>query len=146
MTPKTEMNGSFVNAMFDEEPGGRFKDGYVFRAEPDLASLQHDPVNGYWHCDIADRDKLTWTEKVYELFGVHPGTDVEREWAVARYSEVSRKSLERVRHFALNRKYGFILDAEIVPVGDSCRWIRVLAIPIVVGGRPVGLHGVKRAL
>ena len=140
------MSDSFVNAMFDEEPGGRFADGYVFRAAPDLASLQQDPVNGYWHCDIADDDKLTWTEKVYELFGVHPGTDVEREWAVARYSEVSRKSLERVRHFALNRKYGFILDAEIEPDGGPCRWIRVLAFPIVVDGRPVGLHGVKRAL
>ena len=146
MTGKTEMNGSFVHAMFDEEPGGKFRDGYVFRTAPDLATLQHDPANGYWHCDIAEHEKLTWSKKVYELFGVHPGTDVEREWAVARYSEASRKSLERVRHFALNRKYGFILDAEIAPEDEPNRWIRVLAVPIVANGRPVGLHGVKRAL
>jgi hypothetical protein len=140
------MNGSFVNAMFDEEPGGKFSDGYVFRTTPDLASLQRDPANGYWHCDIAEDDKLTWSHKVYELFGLPPGTAVERDWAVECYGEVSKKSLERVRHFALNRKFGFILDAEIEPDGGPSRWIRVLAFPIVADGRPVGLHGVKRAL
>ncbi len=140
------VNGSFVSAMFYEEPAGTFAEGYVFRSEPDLASLQQDRDNGYWHCDIADRDRLTWSEKTYELFGLPSGTSVEREWAVARYTEISRNSLERVRHFGLNRKFGFILDAEMEPQGGPSRWIRVLALPILADGRPVGLHGVKRAL
>jgi hypothetical protein len=137
---------TFVNAMFNEEPSGTFSDGYVFRTAPDLTSLKQHPDNGYWHCDIADHGNLTWSEKVYELFGLATGTPIAREWAVARYSEHSRSALEHVRTFGLNRDLGFILDAEILPEGAASRWIRVLAIPILADGRVVGLHGVKRAL
>jgi len=140
------MSGAFVNAMFYEEPAGTFSHGLVFRTAPDLTSVQRDPDNGYWHCDIADHESLTWSEKVYELFGLPAGTPIERDWAVARYSEQSRSVLERVRAFGLNRDLGFILDAEIIPEGAASRWIRVLAVPILVDRRVVGLHGVKRAL
>jgi hypothetical protein len=141
------MNGSFVNALFYDEPAGTFVDAYVFRSAPDLRSAQCDPENGYWHCDVADQDSLTWSDKVYELFGLPVGVLIEREWAVTRYSEHSRSALERVRTFGLKRDLGFILDAEIRPEGTTDnRWIRVLAVPILADGRVVGLHGLKRAL
>lgn len=146
MTSKAVNNGWFVNAMFREEPAGTFAGGYVFRTPPDLTSLQQDPENGYWCCDIADHERLTWSEKVYELFGLPAGTAVERDWAVARYSDASRRALEHVRTFGLKRNYGFILDAEITPEGLASRSIRVLAVPILAGRRVVRLHGVKRAL
>jgi hypothetical protein len=140
------MNGPVANLLFHEEPAGSFLEGHVFRAAPDLTGAEQDPASGYWHCDIANHDRLTWSEKVYELFGLAPGTPVDRDWAVARYSERSRAALERVRTFGLNRNFGFILDAEIRPEGAGQRWIRVLAIPISEGGRVVGLHGLKRVL
>ena len=89
------MDRSFVNALFYEEPAGTFSDGYVFRTEPDLTGAQQDPDNGYWHCDVADHDRLTWSEKVYELFGLPAGTPIERDWAVERYSEGIRLYRER---------------------------------------------------
>jgi len=140
------MQASFVNALFVEEPARAFADGYVFRTTPDMARARRDPDNGYWHCDVADQDSLTWTEKVYELFGLPVGATVDREWAVAQYSDQSREALARVRKFGLNRDFGFILDAEITPEGAAARWIRVLAVPILADGRVVALHGVKRAL
>jgi len=140
------MNGSVADALFNEEPPGTFLFGHVFRSAPDLTDAQQDPDSGYWHCDVADHDRLTWTEKVYELFGLPAGAPVEREWAVARYSEQSKDILQRVRSFALNRQFGFILDAAIKPEGERNRWIRVLAVPILADGRVVGLHGLKRAL
>ena len=146
MTSKDAINRPFVNAMFYEEPAGTFVDGYVFRTLPDLTSVQKDPDNGYWHCDIAHHEGLTWSEKVYELFGIRAGTPVERQWAVAHYSDRSRSALERVRTFGLKKDLGFILDAEITPEGMATRWIRVLAVPMLADGRVVGLHGVKRAL
>ena len=137
---------SFVNDLFYEEPIGTFQEGYVFRAEADLAGARKDPDNGYWACDIADGNKLTWSRKVYELFGLPSGAAVERDWAVARYSEQSRDTLERVRNYALRRDFGFILDAEIEQPGERARWIRVLAVPVTEDRRVVRLHGVKRPL
>lgn len=140
------MNASFVNRLFDEEPAGAFAEGHIFTSAPDLAGVREDPTNGYWHCNIADHEKLTWSDKVYELFGLPAGGPVEREWAVAHYAEGSRNALQRVRKYALSRGFGFLLDAAIDAGDDDERWIRVLAVPIHDGDRIVGLHGVKRAL
>jgi hypothetical protein len=139
-------NVSFVYALFDSEPAGTFVSGHVFRSAPDLTTAALDPRSGYWHCDIADHDRLTWSEKVYELFGLPAGAPIERDRAVAQYSEQSRSALEQIRNFALNRKFGFILDAAVRSKGASHRWIRVLAVPILFDGRIIGLHGLKRAI
>ena len=140
------MSGSLVSALFSDEPARTFSEGYVFTSAPDLTSAKRDPANGYWHCAIAEHDKLTWSEKVYELFGLPAGAQIERDWAVGRYTERSRNALERVRKYALSRDFGFILDAEIASSGSGGLWIRVLAVPIVSDGRVVALHGLKRAL
>ena len=135
-----------VEKLFYDEPAGAFAEGHVLRTAPNLTSAIDDPDNGYWHCDIADHDALTWSEKVYELFGLPAGAVIERDWAVARCTEHSRAALQRVRTLGLDRKLGFILDAEIQVDGLNSRWIRVLAVPITREGRVVGLHGLKRAL
>jgi hypothetical protein len=70
---------------------------------------------------------LTWTDKVYELFGLPVGAQVEREWAVTRYTEKSRDALKRVRKFGLSRNFGFILDARITPEGRASRSSRARA-------------------
>lgn len=142
------MKGSFVYSLFQEEPPGTFVDGHVFVIPPDVTGREQDPRAGYWRCDISHDDQLTWSEKVCSLFGLPAGSPVTRDWAVARYAEPSKAILERVRNYALNRKLGFILDAAIHPEGESKRWIRVLAVPILAkrSGRVVGLHGLKRPL
>ena len=140
------MEGALVNDLFYGEPAGAFSHGHIFVRAPELVSAQRDPDLGYWHCDIADHDRLTWSHKVYDLFGLPQGDPVQRDWALAHYSEHSRSALKKVRNYALGRKLGFILDAEINAEGDGSRWIRVLAVPIVEDNRVVGLHGLKRAL
>lgn len=140
------MQGSFVKGLFYSEPAGTFSQGHICVRAPDLTGAQGDPALGYWHCDIAHQDRLSWSEKVYDLFGLPRGAPIERDWAVARYSEHSRNALKKVRTYALGRKFGFILDAEICPEGADSRYIRVLAVPILAGNRVVGLHGLKRGL
>jgi len=140
------MNGSFVGKLFYEEPPGTFSRGHLLISAPDLTSAKNDPGLGYWFCDIADHERLTWSEKVYELFGLSAGAPITRDWAVACYGEASKNALERVRRYALSRGFGFILDAAITPAGGSSRRIRVLAVPIMAAGRVVGLHGLTRAL
>jgi hypothetical protein len=140
------LHGSFANALYDHEPAGAFAHGHLVINTPDVRGFENDPGAGYWRCDLTRQDRLTWSEKVRELFGVPTGLPVTRDWAVGRYAEPSRAALERVRTFALSRKLGFILDAQIAVEGAANRWIRVLAVPIVARGRIVGLHGLKRAL
>jgi hypothetical protein len=142
------MKGSFVNGLFQDEPAGTFAHGHVFVIAPDISGAEQDPAAGYWRCDVARQEELTWSEKVYSLFGLPDGTPVTRDWAVARYTEQSRAALDYVRTYALSRKLGFILDACIRPEGGGERWMRVLAVPILAkrSGRVVGLHGLKRPL
>jgi PAS domain-containing protein len=137
---------SFVHRLFLDEPAGAFSHGHIFVHAPDITDDQRDPEIGYWHCDIAHGDRLIWSDKVYELFGLPRGSAIDRDEAVARYSDVSRTALENVRTFAISRKLGFILDADISLGQGEIRWIRVLAIPILGRGRVVGVHGLKRAL
>ncbi len=142
------MKGSFTYSLFQKEPVGTFADGHVFVIAPDVSGAEQDPRAGYWRCDFAQDERLTWSEKVYALFGLPAGTPVMRDWAVERYTEPSKTALERVRKYALRRKLGFILDAAIRLEGGGNRWIRVLAVPILAKrrGRVVGLHGLKRSL
>jgi PAS domain-containing protein len=142
-------NSSLLLNLFHKEPAGRFALGYIFLSAqnlPDVAEKFAANEVGSWHCDLTDQDRLTWSERVYELFGFPAGSEVEREQAVARYEDHSRSVLDRVREFAIARKYGFILDAAIRPEGKANQWIRILAFPIIRDDRVVALHGVKRAL
>lgn len=133
--------------LFLSEPAGRFALGHVFSGgkgfvEPTSANEEI----GHWRCDITDDNRLTWSNEVYELFGIPAGTQVNRDEAVAHYSEQSKSVLDRLRAFAINRRCGFILDALISPDGSSNQWIRLIAFPILQAGRVVGLQGLKRAL
>ena len=142
------MKGSFVYSLFEGQPLGTFEEGYVFTIAPDIEAESERPDGGYWRCDIDEGDRLTWSKAVYSLFGMPPGSPVKRDWAVTRYTEPSRSTLERVRNYALNRKLGFILDSAIRAEAGGHRWIRVLAVPIVSKrtGKVVGLHGLTRPL
>ena len=140
------MDRSWVTELFYNEPAGTFAEGYLLQFMPDLTRAVDDPHNGYWHCNLANHDRLTWSEKVYELFGLPAGTTIEREWVVERYTEHSKKTLDEVRTTGIKRKMAFILDAEITPSGERTSWIRVLAVPILAAGQLIGLHGLKRAI
>ena len=135
--------------LFFREPPGRFALGYIFgpaTAAGGLADLLQHKEAAHWHCDIANDDALTWSDKVYEIFGLPKGGSVTREQAVQRYHDHSRGVLQRVRSYATSRKYGFLLDAEITTSREESKWIRIAALPILEEGRLVGLRGAKRVL
>ncbi|HEY6814017.1 MAG TPA: hypothetical protein VI168_00625 [Croceibacterium sp.] len=139
--------GLLADALFREAGVAPFRQGYVFRPDANpKAAGQGSADWGQWSCDLADHDRLRWSDKVYELFGLPVGAHVERAWAVGRYSVRSRSTLQRVREYALRHAFGFMLDAEIEPHGGRFRWIRMLAVPVFENGRITRLHGLKRAL
>lgn len=140
-------NDELLPTLFLSEPAGHFALGHVFNAVDGFAGPAEatDGV-GYWRCDIADGNRLTWSKEVYQLFDIPIGSQVERDQAVARYTDHSKSVLERLRAFAINHKCGFILDAAIAAGSTGNQWIRLIAFPILESGRVVGLQGLKRAL
>lgn len=142
-------NAPLLHQLFFTEPAGRFTLGQVYRSAEvfwNAGDFKLPDDTGIWRCDIKDNDRLTWSETVYEMFGMPVGALVPREEAVARYLEHSRNVLARLRGFAIEHGCSFVLDAAINPHGTGNDWIRVLAVPIVEDSRVVGLHGLKRML
>jgi hypothetical protein len=145
---KAAVSAPSLSSLFYDEAQGTFSEGFVFR--PGIEATMNGERNyglGHWDCDLSNKDKLTWSDEVYELFGIAPGTPLDREWVVGRYDSSSRSTLERIRSPAVKHGVGFILDAEITPDRGRPRWMRIFALPISdQQGETIRLTGVKRAL
>jgi PAS domain-containing protein len=123
---------------------GRLLDGAGISAvDPacDMRLLQRHGI-GHWRCDLAD-NSLTWSAEVHDLFGFPRNALVSRAEAAARYGELSRAAMERLRAYAIRHRRGFTLDAEILTAQSERRWMRLMAAPICEGGRVVALRGLK---
>ena len=98
---------------------------------------------GAWECDL-DTDLLTWTDGVFDIFGLPRGAPIRREDALELYSEDSRAEMELLRAEAIERRQGFTMDAKIVrPDGDR-RWMRITAGMMSRNGRFTRLYGMKQ--
>jgi len=133
------------------ERGSRFDLGLLFGPEAPggrgLASFgEESPVAqdiGRWSCDLAD-NSLTWTDPVFDLFGLPRDARLARDEIVALYREESRAAMERLRAYAIRHRRGFTIDVEIRTVGGCHRWMRLLAAPVCEGEHIVRLEGLKQ--
>lgn len=98
-------------------------------------------TSGLWECDLAT-ERLTWSDGVYDLFGLPRGGPVDRAATLAQYLPESRIEMECQRVAAILGKTGFTMDAQI-RVGDAVRWIRIVAYVESVDGAAVRLFGAK---
>ena len=118
------------------------------RSDAPVASEHHPELLaargiGLWECNLSD-NALSWTDGVFDLFGLPRGAVLARDEIAALYAEPSRATMERLRAYAIKHRRGFTLDAEIVPVNGPSRWMRLIAAPVCVGRQVVRLHGIKQ--
>lgn len=99
----------------------------------------------WWECDLS-RNKLTWSDEVYDIFGLPRGNPVSRDEAVTHYCEHSRAIMEGLRTYAIRHNQGFIVDAEMRPGHGQRRWMRLIAMPDCENGVVVGLRGLKQII
>jgi hypothetical protein len=135
-------------AFLSERPW-QFAFGHVFPLKGDIVLQGPElPENeiGYWRCDIAKNDRLSWTAATYHLFDLPLTAEVARNEVVGRYSAGSMAVLERVRAFSIGNSCGFLLDARMSASASGARNLRILSVPLVHEGRVVAIHGLKRAL
>ena len=137
--------------LFEQER--RFELGHAFDWPASAPVLVADTLSaelaeqgiGLWSCDLAD-NSLTWSDGVYDIFGLPRGATVRRAEAVRLYAEDSGAAMERLRAYAIKHRRGFTLDAELRPAQGGARWMRLVAVPVYDGLRAVRLHGVKRLI
>ncbi|WP_422057623.1 PAS domain-containing protein [Sphingomonas sp.] len=100
------------------------------------------PIQARWECDLGD-DSLSWSDGVYDLFGIERGTTVTRGAIVAMYSAESREELRRLRATAIAECGSFTFEAKIRRPDGQLRWIRVTADVEAEKGVARYLYGTK---
>ena len=109
----------------------------------DIVDADHDGPTGVWSCELRD-NRLSWSPAVHALFGIPKGEVLTRGLAVSCYGTHSRTAMEQLRAHAIRHQRGFTIDAMIrQPDGDK-RWMRLSALPVVIGGKVVRLCGTKQ--
>ncbi|WP_242526084.1 MULTISPECIES: diguanylate cyclase domain-containing protein [Sphingomonadaceae] len=98
---------------------------------------------GAWACDLATQE-LSWTECVFELFGLPMDRQVDRREALTFYCEESRETMERLRAHALATGAGFTMDAQIRRADGELRWMRLTAAVRMAGDHASELYGTKQ--
>jgi PAS domain S-box-containing protein len=99
---------------------------------------------GVWECDLAT-GTLTWTDGVYDLFGLPRGSAVNRPDILAMYDEESRHRMEQLRAEAVRDGTSFALDIRIRTARGDMRWLRLAAdVEKDASGRPVRIFGTKQ--
>jgi diguanylate cyclase (GGDEF)-like protein len=98
---------------------------------------------GAWEFDLTS-GALSWTDGVYDLFGLPRGVQVLREAAVQMYQDGCRQRMEQLRAEAIRHGSGFVMDARIRDArGVEC-WMRLTAGVMRAEGQAVRLFGSKQ--
>ncbi len=98
---------------------------------------------GAWSCDLKD-ERLSWTSGVHRIFGLAPGSDIDRRDILALYTEESRDRLEQLRRQTIARGTLLAVDAKIRRPDGEIRWLRINGELVRCPGRTPVLHGIKQ--
>ena len=109
------------------------------------ASLYSQAVlgpGGAWSCDLGT-EVLSWTDGVYDLFGIKRGTTLTRAMSLDVYQSQSRSEMDQRRAAAIRSGKGFSLDCQLRTGGQS-RWMRLSVGVTYEQGRPTRIYGSKQ--
>ena len=99
-------------------------------------------AGGAWSCDLAT-EVLSWTDGVYDLFGLQRGAKLRRSDSLDVYQSQSRSEMEQRRAAAIRTGTGFSMDCQLRTAGQS-RWMRLRVGVNYENGRPVRIFGSKQ--
>lgn len=98
---------------------------------------------GAWECNLANT-ALSWTEGVYDLFGLPRESTIYRSAILDLYHEQSRREMDQRRSAAIRTGKGFALDCRIRTAAGEDRWMRLLVGVGYEHGRPKRIFGSKQ--
>jgi PAS domain S-box-containing protein len=93
-------------------------------SESNLNAAQRIAHVGSWHLDVG-RDRLTWTDEVFQIFGMSKGTELTYETFLTKVHPEDR---EHVQQAWTNALKGGCYDIEHrIMVDGELRWVREMA-------------------
>lgn len=98
---------------------------------------------GAWECHLA-KETLTWTDGVYDLFGLRRGSEIQRSSILDLYEERSRREMNQLRSSAIGSGQDFALDCRIIAADGEKRWMRLVVGVGYQQGRPYRIFGSKQ--
>lgn len=98
---------------------------------------------GDWHCDLRT-GALTWSDRVYRMFGLTPEIIPDRVATLRQYHADSVEKLERLRNHIIRHRRGFTLDVAIEGADAVWRWVRINAAVERENGIVTGVYGLKQ--
>jgi diguanylate cyclase (GGDEF)-like protein len=98
---------------------------------------------GAWECNLVN-ESLSWTDGVYDLFGLRRGSAIYRSAALDLYEDRSRREMNQLRSKAIDTGQGFALDCRIKAANGDRRWMRLVVGVGHEHGRPVRIFGSKQ--
>lgn len=98
---------------------------------------------GAWECHLAN-ETLSWTDGVYDLFGLRRGSEIQRSSILDLYEDRSRREMDRLRTKAIGSGQGFALDCRILSASGERRWMRLVVGVGYQYGRPYRIFGSKQ--
>ncbi|MGO4282888.1 diguanylate cyclase domain-containing protein [Bosea sp. TAB14] len=114
------------------------------RIASELCRVSGKPSSiGAWECNLANVS-LSWTDGVYDLFGLQRGSTIQRSSILDLYEESSRTEMDRLRSKAIRTGEAFSLDCRIRTASNEKRWMRLIVGVGYQHGRPFRIFGSKQ--
>ncbi len=104
-----------------------------------LATQRLGQVGG-WELDVATR-KLAWSDEVYRIHGLEPGTPTDVETAIQFYHPEEQPRLLRVLGTCIERSVPFDLECRFISAAGHHLWVRVMGEPVRAGDRVAKVRG-----
>ncbi|WP_293796026.1 diguanylate cyclase [uncultured Bosea sp.] len=98
---------------------------------------------GAWECNLAN-EALSWTDGVYDLFGLQRGSTIQRSSILDLYEAGSRSEMNRLRSGIIRNGGAFSLDCRIRTASNERRWMRLIVGVGHQNGRPFRIFGSKQ--
>lgn len=103
-----------------------------------LRQAQH--IAGAWEMDV-EAGRVIWSDRVYQIFGIAPGTEIDVETALEGYAPEARPVIRRAMEEGVADGTPFDLELPIVRGDGTRRWVRVVAEAVDEGDPPYDMAG-----
>ncbi len=95
---------------------------------------------GAWTLDLRSKN-VTWTDEVYRIYGLPPGSVVTVDEAIGSFGEDSLRDLQVAMDWTIETGEPFDLTLNLHPDAQTMRWVRVIGEAERVKGETVTLFG-----